>query len=151
MQNRAITAIYFSLNPSVRMRRAEIISPITYAARFPIGMPMMPMPELDTKIVLTTNLTPVTTIREKSGVLTSPVASIAVFRTVITVKNKNEGARHDKSGEATIDEFCSFNVPDAALRGLAKSGSSLAARSSFNFSKTLHGNSISPRISKDFG
>ena len=49
------------------------------------------------------------------------------------------------------DEFCNFNVPEAALRGLAKRGSSLAARSSFSFSKTLQGISISPRISKLFG
>ncbi|KAA6326676.1 DNA ligase [termite gut metagenome] len=53
--------------------------------------------------------------------------------------------------QATADEFCSFNVPEAALRGLAKRGSSRASLSSFNFSNTSHGINISPRISKRCG
>ena len=48
-------------------------------------------------------------------------------------------------------EFCSFKVPEAALRGLAKSGSSRASFSRFNSSNTSQGIKISPLISNNAG
>lgn len=47
--------------------------------------------------------------------------------------------------EATIEEFCSFKVPDAAFLGLANKDSSRDSFSRFNSSNTSQGINISPR------